>query len=100
LTTFPAPVCSGSQINHSKTPGLSTFGHKRAPLQRLIGVNEETMIKHRSSPMSRTSKFIASVVAASKEDMPALPFQRGATRKAMFARIKAESTNLPNRKRA
>jgi hypothetical protein len=32
--------------------------------------------------------------------MPALPFQRGATRKAMFARIKAEAANVPNRKRA
>ena len=50
--------------------------------------------------MSRTSKFIASVVATSKEDMPSLPFQRGATRKAMFARIKAESANVPSRKRA
>lgn len=50
--------------------------------------------------MSRSSKFIASVVAASKEDMPALPFQRGATRKAMFARIKAQSPSQPSRKRA
>jgi hypothetical protein len=50
--------------------------------------------------MSRTSKFIASVVATSKEDMPALPFQRGATRKAMYARIKAEAANTPSRKRA
>jgi hypothetical protein len=66
----------------------------------LIGVNEETMIKHRSSPMSRTSKFIASVVATSNEDMPSLPFKRGATRKAMFARIKAEAASVPSRKRA
>ncbi|MCK0150410.1 hypothetical protein MWU54_10275 [Marivita sp. S6314] len=50
--------------------------------------------------MSRSSKFIASVLASSKEDMPALPFQRGAARKAMFARIKAESTNMPVRKQA
>ncbi|MFP7671951.1 hypothetical protein ACG74X_01210 [Marivita sp. S0852] len=50
--------------------------------------------------MSRSSKFIASVVAASKEEAPALPFQRGAARKAMFARIKAESANLPVRKQA
>ena len=50
--------------------------------------------------MSRSSKFIASVVAASKEDMPALPYQRGAVRKAMFARIKAEAANLPARKSA
>ncbi|MCL3881255.1 hypothetical protein [Marivita sp. GX14005] len=47
--------------------------------------------------MSRKSKFIASVVAASKEDIPALPFQRGAARKAMFARNKAQT---PERKRA
>lgn len=50
--------------------------------------------------MSRTSKFIASVVATSNEDMPALPFQRGAARKAMFARIKAEIAHQPVRKRA
>lgn len=50
--------------------------------------------------MSRTSKFIASVVATSKEDLPALPFQRGAARKAMFARIKAETASQPVCKRA
>lgn len=50
--------------------------------------------------MSRTSKFIASVVAASKEDTPSLPFQRGAARKAMFARIKAEAPSQLVRKRA
>jgi len=50
--------------------------------------------------MSRTSKFIASVVATSKEDMPALPFQRGAARKAMLARIKAEKADQLARKRA
>ena len=50
--------------------------------------------------MSRTSKFIASVVATSNEDMPSLPFKRGATRKAMFARIKAEAASVPSRKRA
>lgn len=50
--------------------------------------------------MSRTSKFIASVVATSKEDMPALPFQRGAVRKAMFARIKAQAAEEAARKRA
>lgn len=48
--------------------------------------------------MSRSSKFIASVVAASKEDVPALPFQRGAVRKAMFARIKAETPVQTTRK--
>lgn len=50
--------------------------------------------------MSRRSKFIASVIATSKEDMPTLPFQRGAARKAMFARIKAEAANSPDRKLA
>lgn len=50
--------------------------------------------------MSRSSKFIASVVASSKEDVPALPFQRGAVRKAMFARIKAQTSTQPVRKRA
>lgn len=50
--------------------------------------------------MSRSSKFIASVVAASKEDAPALPFRRGAVRKAMFARIKAETGHQPVRKLA
>ncbi|MFA8387362.1 MAG: hypothetical protein ACEPO2_17190 [Pelagibaca sp.] len=50
--------------------------------------------------MSRTSKFIASVVATSKEDLPVLPFQRGAARKAMFDRIKAEAANQPARKHA
>jgi hypothetical protein len=50
--------------------------------------------------MSRSSKFIASVIAASKQEMPSLPFQRGAPRKAMFARIKAEAANVPTRKLA
>lgn len=50
--------------------------------------------------MSRKSKFIASVVAASKEDMLALPFQRGAARKAMFARIKEQAAKDAARKRA
>ena len=50
--------------------------------------------------MTRTSKFIASVVATSKEDLPTLPFQRGAARKAMFDRIKAEAAKQPVRKRA
>ncbi|MFP7569821.1 hypothetical protein [Marivita sp. S2033] len=50
--------------------------------------------------MSRKSKFIASVVSASKEELPTLPFQRGAARKAMFARIKAEAAQQPERKRA
>ncbi|WP_439121748.1 hypothetical protein [Marivita sp.] len=50
--------------------------------------------------MSRTSKFIASVTATSKEELPVLPFQRGAARKAMFARLKAEAANQPLRKRA
>lgn len=50
--------------------------------------------------MSRTSKFIASVVATSKEELPVLPFQRGAARKAMFDRIKAEAANQLARKHA
>ncbi|SHH98465.1 hypothetical protein [Marivita hallyeonensis] len=50
--------------------------------------------------MSRSAKFVASVVAASKEELPILPFQRGAARRAMFARIKAEAANVPDRKRA
>lgn len=50
--------------------------------------------------MSRTSKFIASVVATSKEELPVLPFQRGAARKAMFDRIKAEAASQPARKHA
>ena len=50
--------------------------------------------------MSRKSKFIASVMAASKEDMPTLPFQRGAARKAMFARIKAQTEQDAARKSA
>jgi hypothetical protein len=50
--------------------------------------------------MSRTSKFIASVVATSKEDLPVLPFQRGAARKAMFDRIKAQAAEEAARKRA
>ena len=50
--------------------------------------------------MSRSSKFIASVVEASKQEMPSLPFHRGATRKAMFARIKAETANMPAQKLA
>ncbi len=50
--------------------------------------------------MSRKSKFIASVMAASKEDMPALPFQRGAARKAMFTRIKAQAKQDAARKSA
>jgi hypothetical protein len=50
--------------------------------------------------MTRTSKFIASVVATSKDDLPVLPFQRGAARKAMFDRIKAEAANQPVRKQA
>ncbi|WP_439521398.1 hypothetical protein [Marivita sp.] len=50
--------------------------------------------------MSRTSKFIASVVATSKDELPVLPFQRGAARKAMFDRIKAEAANQPIAKRA
>ncbi len=50
--------------------------------------------------MTRRSKFIASVVATSKEELPSLPFQRGAVRKAMFARIKAETANVPPRKLA
>ena len=50
--------------------------------------------------MSRSSKFVASIVASTKEDMPSLPFQRGAPRKAMFARIKAETENVPASKRA
>lgn len=50
--------------------------------------------------MSRKSKFIASVIATSKEDLPVLPFQRGAARKAMFARIKADAANQPIRKQA
>ncbi|MGJ8603377.1 MAG: hypothetical protein ACSHXH_04550 [Marivita sp.] len=50
--------------------------------------------------MSRKSKFIASVIATSKEELPVLPFQRGAARKAMFDRIKAKAANQPVRKRA
>ena len=50
--------------------------------------------------MSRSAKFVASVVATSKEDLPVLPFQRGAVRRAMFARIKAEAANVPVRKQA
>jgi hypothetical protein len=50
--------------------------------------------------MSRKSKFVASVAAASKEELPVLPFQRGAARKAMFDRLKAETANDPVRKRA
>ncbi len=50
--------------------------------------------------MSRTSKFIASVVATSKEDLPVLPFQRGAARKAMFDRINAEAANDAVQQRA
>lgn len=50
--------------------------------------------------MSRKSKFIASVIATSKEDLPVLPFQRGAARKAMFDRIKSEAANQPVRRQA
>jgi len=50
--------------------------------------------------MSRRSKFIQSVIVTSKTDMPALPFQRGAARKAMFARLKADAANKPARKLA
>jgi len=50
--------------------------------------------------MSRTSKFIASVVATSKADLPVLPFQRGAARKAMFDRLKTDAANQPMRKQA
>ena len=50
--------------------------------------------------MTRSSKFVASVVATSKENFPALPFRRGAARKAMFDRIKGEAANLPERKTA
>lgn len=50
--------------------------------------------------MSRTSKFIASVVATSQQDLPSLPFQRGKVRKAMFDRRKAEAALVADRKRA
>ena len=50
--------------------------------------------------MSRSSKFVASVIASSKQDMPALPFHRGVARKAMYARIKAEAANAPAPKTA
>jgi len=50
--------------------------------------------------MSRTSKFVASVVATSKEERLVLPFQRGAARKAMFDRLKADTANDPVRKLA
>lgn len=41
--------------------------------------------------MPRKTRFITSAVATASGDMPALPFQRGAPRKAMIARRKAKA---------
>ena len=50
--------------------------------------------------MKSKRRFVASITATAKSDMPSLPFQRGAPRAAMIARREALKTAAPQARRA